>query len=136
MRPILIDSSAYIKFMRGDADAKLVLDAAASPAMNTIILGELLSGAAASARVQQNRNDLARFLASSAVNIYPIDPDTAEQYAKLFAQLRAAGTPLPTNDIWIAATALQHGLAVFTFDAHFSSIGGLVAGQTVAELSV
>ena len=60
---------------------------------------------------------------------------TAEQYATIFTLLRTTGTPMPTNDMWIAASAMQHALRLFTFDAHFRNIPGLPIGATVAELA-
>jgi predicted nucleic acid-binding protein len=59
-----------------------------------------------------------------------VDEKTAEYYAHTYLSLRRKGKPIPTNDLWIAATALQHGLAVFTYDKHFFDIDGIIAGNT------
>jgi tRNA(fMet)-specific endonuclease VapC len=83
----------------------------------------------------QNRGELDLFLASSRVLLHNIDRATAEHYADIFAALRAAGTPIPTNDIWIAASARQHALPVFSFDAHFTKVPGLRVGATMTDLS-
>ena len=75
------------------------------------------------------------FLASPRVWVPPVDGVTAQHYAKAYVDLRAVGTPIPTNDMWMAASAIQHGLRLFTFDAHFRSVPGLVAAATLAELT-
>jgi len=68
------------------------------------------------------------------VTLLPVDELTAERYAAVFIGLRKAGTPIPTNDMWVAASAIQHGLSLFTHDGHFRTIDGLRVGNTVAEL--
>jgi len=65
---------------------------------------------------------LARFLNTPRVSVLYADEQTTHHYASVFAQLRRQGTPIPTNDIWIAAIVLQHDLALLTSDAHFSSL--------------
>jgi tRNA(fMet)-specific endonuclease VapC len=67
-------------------------------------------------------------LAQPTVEVLLPDRETAEQYARLFVQLKRAGTPIPDNDLWIAALALQHGLRLVTRDAHFSKIPQLLLG--------
>jgi len=64
-----------------------------------------------------------------------VDSSTAEQYASVYAALRRAGRPIPSNDMWIAATALQHGFALFTFDKHFDGVSNLQVGSSLAELT-
>jgi predicted nucleic acid-binding protein len=102
--------------------------------LTPVVLGELLGGFAAGAHERQNR-ELAAFLSSPREWVAPVDGTTAEHYGVVYASLRAAGKPVPTNDMWIAASALQHGLRLFTFDAHFRSVPGLVVGATAAELT-
>jgi len=131
---ILLDTNAYAAFKRGHPDAAAVVQRAAVVALTPVVLGELLGGFAAGAREQQNKAELSAFLASPRVWVAPVDGATAEHYATVYAALRAGGTPIPTNDMWIAASAIQHGLRLFTFDAHFGTVPGLVTGTTVAEL--
>ena len=64
-----------------------------------------------------------------------MDALTAERHAEVYVALRAAGTPIPTNDMWIAASALQHGLPLLTFDLHFRGFPGLTVVQSVADLA-
>ena len=83
-------------------------------------LGELLYGARNSNRVQENVDRVEPFAAS--VIVLDCDSETARRYGLLKRELRERGTPIPENDIWIAALADQHELALVTRDQHFSSI--------------
>jgi tRNA(fMet)-specific endonuclease VapC len=74
-------------------------------------------------RRQRNEGDLADFLANPVVEVLMIDAETSRHYAEIVVDLRNAGTPIPTNDIWIAATAARHGASVLTCDDHFQRIG-------------
>ena len=66
------------------------------------------------------------FLDSPRVELIAIDDDTADYYAKIFCDLKSRGQPIPTNDLWIASSAMQHGLALYTLDVHFQKIDGLL----------
>ena len=89
-------------------------------------MGELLSGFAAGKHQTDNQQELARFLASPRVVVLEITAKTAEYYAKVYLHLRGKGRPVPTNDMWIAASALEYDYAVFTYDRHFAEIDDLV----------
>jgi|SRR5687768_13284465 len=91
------------------------------------VVGELYFGAANSGRPAENERRLESFLASSTV--VPADIETGRWYGRLKAQLRRNGTPIPENDVWIAAAALQHQMSLVTRDAHFAVVTGL---QTIA----
>jgi predicted nucleic acid-binding protein len=132
--PILIDTNAYAALQRGTPDALLVVQHAPQIAVSSITLCELLAGFRSGSQLVKNRTDLDRFLASPRVRAIVVDAGTAEHYAAIYAELRRMGKPIPTNDMLIAATALQHNLSVFTFDAHFANVPGLKIGRTVAEL--
>jgi predicted nucleic acid-binding protein len=82
----------------------------------------MLAGFLSGERRAKNQAELARFLESPRVNLIDVDEGTAERYAVIFTTLRKAGTPIPTNDLWIAASAMQHGLRVLTRDAHFAKV--------------
>ena len=75
---------------------------------------------------QGNRLELEEFLDSPRVRLYGIDEDTAEFYADILNRLRKKGKPIPTNDIWSASVALQHGLQFYTSYRHFKNIPGLI----------
>ena len=91
-------------------------------ALPAIVLGELLGGFRAGSREARNREELERFLASPRVDVVPVDGETAERYGEIFSHLRAAGTPIPTNDVWVAAAAMQWGLRVHTTDPHLGRV--------------
>jgi predicted nucleic acid-binding protein len=119
---VALDTNVYSGFMRGLPAALQALRAADEIHLPLIVLGELLAGFAAGARAQKNRDELGRFMASPRVFVLEPDERTARHYGDIFAALRAAGRPIPTNDLWIAALARQHRLALLTFDSHFSAI--------------
>ncbi len=75
---------------------------------------------------------LRRFLESKRVRFVSVNQGTAEQYALVYRMLRSKGRPIPTNDMWVAASALQHGLAVFTYDSHFEVLDGLISGNQLS----
>lgn len=135
MRALLLDTNAYSVFKRGDAEATRVLDHAEDISISVIVLAELLGGFETGTRAVTNRQELSEFLDTQSVRVLTVDSDTAEIYAHIFRELRQAGTPIPQNDMWIAASALQHNLALFTFDQHFHNIGGLVVGQTLTDFA-
>jgi predicted nucleic acid-binding protein len=133
VRPILLDTNAYTAFMLGEADVVEVLAHAQRLYLNSVVLGELLGGFAAGTREQKNRAELARFLDSPRVEVLPVTEQTADCYALVYAGLRRKGQPIPTNDLWIAASALEHGAALLTHDAHFSQIVNLRCGQRMED---
>ena len=133
MRPILVDTNAYTAFMLGEADVVEVVAHAEVICLNSIVLGELLGGFAAGTREAKNRAELARFLDSPRVEVVPVTAQTADSYALLYSGLRRKGQPIPTNDLWIAASALEHGAALLTRDAHFAQIDGLRCGQRLED---
>lgn len=98
------------------------------------MLGELLAGFAKGNRNEQNRRELQQFLSSPRVIILPINQQTAEHYAKVYLELKQKGIPIPTNDMWICASALQHKLSVFTYDKHFERVSELIVVKTLTDL--
>jgi predicted nucleic acid-binding protein len=133
MRPILIDTNAYTAFMLGDTAVVEVLAHAERICLNSIVLGELLGGFAAGTREAKNRAELARFLDSPRVEVVPVTALTADSYALAYSNLRRKGQPIPTNDLWIAASALEHGAALLSRDRHFGQIDGLRCGQRLED---
>ncbi len=125
MNPILIDTNVYAAFKRGWPDARAVVDQAPTIGMSTIVIGELLGGFARGSREKYNRRELAEFLDFPQVVVLPVDRQTSEHYARVYLMLREAGRPVPTNDMWIAATAMQHGLDLSSYDSHFEAVEDL-----------
>jgi tRNA(fMet)-specific endonuclease VapC len=125
MRRILIDTNIYSHALRGDDDVVAVLRKVEEIGFSVISIGELLSGFKGGSKEQKNRAELDKFLDSPRVVVYLVDEDTSEYYAEIINNLRKIGKPVPTNDIWIAAVAVQNGLKLFTKDEHFKDIAGL-----------
>ena len=126
MKKMLIDTNIYSHALRGDPETVSVLQRATKIAICSISIGELLSGFRGGSRERENREELEEFLDAPRVQIYSIDEDTAEFYADILRGLRERGTPIPTNDIWIASVSFQHGLKLFSKDQHFKNISGLM----------
>ncbi len=133
MRPILVDTNAYAAFMRGDAVIVELVAHADALRLNTVVLGELLGGFAAGNREASNRGQLSRFLASPRVSVLPLTANTADSYALVYSTLRRKGQPIPSNDLWIAASALEHGCGLLTLDAHFRQVDGLRVGVRLED---
>ena len=126
MKNLLIDTNIYSYALNGNANVIKVLQRARKIAICSISIGELLSGFKAGSKENRNRVELDEFLDSPRVELHYIDEDTAEFYAEIKNGLRKKGRPIPTNDIWIASIALQHGLKLYTNDQHFNYVPGLV----------
>ena len=130
-----LDTSAYSHFKRGEERIVSLLESAEWIGVPSIVLGELWMGFLAGGRVERNVAELREFLASPVVNELVADGDVARVYAEIAIALRRAGTPIPTNDIWIAATAANAGAIVLTHDVHFDQIqrvGSLILSKTSA----
>ena len=126
MSKILIDTNIYCAAMRGDQEIMATLRHVSHIGITAISIGELLSGFKAGNREKQNRLELGTFLDPQRVELYPVNEHGAEFYSSILGQLKKQGTPIPTNDIWIASIAFQHGLAMYTLDKHFAHIQGLL----------
>ena len=133
VRDVLLDTNAYAAFKRGMPEAVEVIAHTPRIGINSVVLGELLSGFAVGTREVENRQELELFLASQRVHQLVIDAATAAQYAVVYRELRHRGRPIPTNDMWIAASALQHGFAVFSDDGHFHEVSGLHVGRRLDD---
>ncbi|HST21820.1 MAG TPA: type II toxin-antitoxin system VapC family toxin [Blastocatellia bacterium] len=136
IREILLDTNAYSAFKRNAQDAVEIIRHVPLIGINSIVFGELLSGFSVGSREETNRQELKLFLASQRVKLFPVDDITADYYAMIYRNLRQKGQPIPTNDMWIAATALQHSLTVFTYDGHFQSIDGLITGNRLSDFMI
>ncbi|MHB1192822.1 MAG: PIN domain-containing protein [Longimicrobiales bacterium] len=118
-----VDTSAYSRFMRGDRRVVKLLDQAEWIGVPAVTLGELRTGFLLGGQRERNEAELREFLANPTVRVLPVDDETSRHCAEIVCDLRRAGTPLPTNDIWIGATAARAGALVLTFDGHFGKIG-------------
>jgi tRNA(fMet)-specific endonuclease VapC len=126
MKKVLIDTNIYSLAMKGDQTIIENLRKIDQIGISIISIGELFSGFKGGVREEKNKEELNLFLDSPRVSIHPVDVQTADFYASILNNLKSAGTPIPINDIWIAACAFQHGYKLFTKDKHFDFIPGLL----------
>ena len=125
MRHVLIDTNAYCSLLVGD---EAVLDAIATAEtlyMSVFVMGELLAGFRGGRKQQQNLRTLHTFLAKPTVSILDATQETAEVFGGIKHDLKKAGTPIPMNDVWIAAHAMETGSVLVSYDAHFEKVPGL-----------
>jgi len=126
MNRLLLDTSAYSAYLGGYVPAREPVLEASEIWLNAIVLGELLAAFKKGSRTLENERRLRGFLEESRVRFAAVDAETAERYAFIHDHLRRCGKPVPTNDLWIAATAFQHGLRLLTLDDHFGRIPQII----------
>lgn len=123
---LLIDTNRYSDMDAGDRAVVERFEAATELWLPLIVLGELFSGFELGARPAENEKQLEGFLSQPQVGVLFPTEQTARRYGAVFSILRRQGTPIPTNDIWIAAQALEHDLVLDTRDSHFEHVPGLM----------
>jgi tRNA(fMet)-specific endonuclease VapC len=123
---VCLDTNAYTKLILGHAPLQKLVEFADDVIIPATVLGELRAGFEMGSRTAENVQRLREFLALPGVTVAETTEDIAERYGMLVAQLRRSGTPLPTNDIWIASTAMESGARLVTYDQHFDSVAGLL----------
>lgn len=116
---VALDTNRYRDLCDGDEGVIRLLEHAASVHIPLIVVAELRAGFALGRRGRENEAVLQRFLMKPGVEVLVPGDATTRHYASLFRQLRQQGTPIPTNDLWIAALVLERGLALCTRDEHF-----------------
>ena len=125
MRSILLDTNAYSNLLRGDREVLAAIGCADEVLMSAIVLGELYQGFRAGRRYHENVGLLREFLADSIVSELTVSSETSELFGQVKQGLKAAGTPIPINDVWIACQCLQTGASLVSDDRHFSVVPGL-----------
>jgi len=123
---LLLDTNAYSDWKRGHVQVANLIRNAEKILLSSIVAGELLFGFHCGSRYQKNLSELHAFLDSPYVTFLPITITTADRFARVAKQLKSKGRPIPTNDVWIAAHAMQTGATLVSSDAHFSAVDGLV----------
>jgi predicted nucleic acid-binding protein len=126
MRRIAIDTNIYTSFKCNDQRVVEAFRDCDLIGVDIAVIAELFSGFSLGAKEKKNRQELEAFLNSPRVEVLVHDLETADYYALVVKRLKAKGRPIPTNDIWIAANAMKHGLALYSFDNHFEKIEGLL----------
>jgi len=122
---LALDTNAYSALMRGHRDVAAVIRRAEAVLIPTIVAGELLYGFRLGSRFEENATRLEAFLAAPAVDLLPLSIATADRFGRIAAALRRQGTPIPTNDIWIAAQVMEAGADLLSSDSDFDAVGGL-----------
>ena len=117
---LLLDTSAVIAHFRNVDAVQAILEDAERICISATVLGELRYGAERSARPDHHHSVVDRYL--SLVDLLPVDEETAVVYGQIKSDLAGSGSPIPDNDIWIAASALRHGLRLLAKDQHYLSI--------------
>jgi len=121
----MLDTNAYSALMRGVPAVAAHVRRSTRLYLPAVALGELLYGFRNGSQYGSNRRQLEAFLASPYVEFVPVDMSTCERFGIVAALLRRKGRPIPGNDVWIAAQALQTGADLLTFDRHFEAVDGL-----------
>lgn len=119
---ILIDTNAYSALVEGQPEIGIRVREAKEVLISTVVLGELLFGFHNGSRYEQNRHVLDRFLREPRVQVVTLTLNTAELFGEIFAGLRKRGKPIPTNDIWIAAQAIENDSSLLSSDPHFGFV--------------
>ena len=125
MRAVLLDTNAYVRFLAGDERVLDSLARAGRVYVSVFVLGELLAGFRLGTKEKPNRQLLERFLAKPGVEVLDATRETAEYFGLIKSALKKAGQPIPLNDVWIAAQALETGSVLMTYDSHFAVVPGL-----------
>jgi len=125
MKKVLLDTNAYVRYLRGDEKVLACLGQADCIYMSVFVLGELFAGFKAGAKERENKQILEKFLSKPTVSILEATMETADVFGLVKESLRKSGHPIPINDVWIAAHALETGSILVTYDDHFSAIPGL-----------
>src|SRR5476649_732841 len=120
---MILDTNALSAFLDGDPRLKGVVATAAKISLPVIVLGEFRFGLIGSRLRKVIEPALDGLQAMSDVLL--IDTETVRPYAKISDQLKRAGTPIPSNDVWIAALAVQHGLSIVSRDQHFDRVSAI-----------
>lgn len=133
MKKVLPDTNAYSKFARVGGEVQEEFEFADKIYLSVIVLGELMSGFRKGTKFKQNLKHLNEFILKPNVEVIVVTEETAEIYGGLKYKLQKVGMPIPTNDIWIAANAIETGSKVITFDKHFAKIPEVRVWKEIRE---
>jgi tRNA(fMet)-specific endonuclease VapC len=125
MKKIILDTNAYTRLLAGDENVLDVVASTETVFMSVFVLGELHAGFSGGNKERENRDVLNKFLLKPSVKILNATLETAEVFGSIKNSLTLAGTPLPINDVWIAAHGVETGSIIITYDTHFKRVPGL-----------
>jgi tRNA(fMet)-specific endonuclease VapC len=123
---LILDTNAYVGFKLGYPEIVEYITQADILWVSPIVLGELMFGFRNGSLFSKNMAELNQFLSHPAVETIQLTEITSDRYSRIAAQLKRQGTPIPSNDIWIAAQTMETGAELVTMDKHFDKISGLV----------
>ena len=123
---IALDTNRYTDLWAGSAEVVKIVEEADEVYLPFAVVAELRARFLKGTRSAENERTLRSFLSKPGVHILFPDEQTTSQYAALQNQLWRQGTPIPINDLWIAALVLQHGLILYARDKHFDHIPQLM----------
>lgn len=122
---VLLDTNAYSALRRGHDFVAEQVRSSEEVLLSSVVVGELLFGFRNGSRYDENAQALRSFVEDPHVRLLTVTWDTADWFSRISAELRKKGRPIPTNDIWIAAHAMEAGADLLSSDAHFGHIEGL-----------
>ena len=123
---LALDTNRYTDLCRGVEDTVRLVSTAEAVFLPFVVVAELRAGFAFGSRSSENERVLRRFLLKEGIGVLFADDQTTHHYAAAYRQLRVQGTPIPTNDLWIAALILQHSLRLHDRDRHFEHLPQIV----------
>ena len=123
---ILLDTNAYSLLRQGNRQVVELVQASEEVLLPVVALGELMYGFRRGSQFERNSSELRAFLDSPYVSLVPVVQETADHYSRIAADLRAKGRPIPTNDIWIAAHAMETNADLVSADRHFEHVDGIM----------
>ena len=123
---IMLDTSAYVGFKLNITEVVEIIVESEIILFSPVVLGELMFGFRSGTKLKKNMYDLNEFLNHEVVELLDMGKITSDRYSRIATQLKQQGTPIPTNDIWIAAQSIEHGAELISSDQHFEKISGLV----------
>lgn len=122
MKKVILDTSGYSRLFRGDRTIQTAIEEALIIYLSVVVIGELLAGFKSGSHEEKNKRTLKKFILKPSVSVVSVNEETADIYAKITHSLKKHGTPIPVNDIWIAANAIETGAVIITCDSHFLKI--------------
>ncbi|MDE2974923.1 MAG: type II toxin-antitoxin system VapC family toxin [Gemmatimonadota bacterium] len=131
----LLDSNAYSQLMLGREQVRRIVRGAEEVLLSAVVLGELLYGFRHGSRYERNIRGMRAFLDNPYVSLVPVGETTADRYSRIAASLRAKGRPIPTNDVWLAAHAMETGADLVSADRHFEHVDGIAWVRLTTEAS-
>ena len=130
---VLLDSNAYSNWKRGHRKVAELVRSSREILVPIVVVGELLYGFQYGTRTDENKRELDAFLDNARVTVPAMTLTTSDRYARIASALRAKGRPIPTNDIWIAAHAMETGADLVSSDQHFEAVDGLAWIEVTPE---